>query len=257
MPRGRPDPFSQVADGGCFHLVPGLQILEQDRAQLDEPQCRLASGDYGVHARAIPVVWADTTVAVAVQRRGVAARTAVTLAGDEIDERCFISLLHGLPLSVTGQGPNGTLGAVSFRPKAQERGFWHSIRGQTSPAKRGDHRHGHRAFLRTPCLRRARRLSRFPKPQPQTGRDRFEPIRAGWMPHHGRSTLSVRPDSTRRGRIRRGEARSDGYQSGDAVMGLRGPAARGPGARSARQNKPHGPARRALARPGPARRSRP
>ncbi len=138
MPRGRPDPFSQVADGGRFHLVPGLQILEQDRAQLDEPQCRLASGDDGVYARAIPVVWADATVAVAVQRRGITARTAVTLAGDEIDERCFISLLHGLPLFVTGQEPNGTLGAVSFWLEAQERGFWHSIRGQTPLAKRGD-----------------------------------------------------------------------------------------------------------------------
>ena len=122
MPRGRPDPFSQVADGRCFHLVPGLQILEQDRAQLNEPQCRLASGDYGVHARAIPVVWADATVAVAVQCRGIAARPAVTLAGDEVDERCFISLLHGLPLSVTGQGPNGTLGAMSFWLEAQEWG---------------------------------------------------------------------------------------------------------------------------------------
>ena len=27
MPRGRPDPFGQVADGGRVHLVPGLQIL--------------------------------------------------------------------------------------------------------------------------------------------------------------------------------------------------------------------------------------
>ena len=165
MPRGRPDPFGQVADGGCFHLVPGLQILEQNRAQLDEPQCRLASGDYGVHARAIPVVWADTTVAVAVQRRGVAARPAVTLAGDEIDERYFISLLHGLPLSVTGQGPNGTLGAVSFWPKAKERGFWHSIRGQTPPAKRGDLRTWPQSVLarsRTRCLGRVRPAVAFP-----------------------------------------------------------------------------------------------
>ena len=158
MPRRRPDPFSQVADGGRFHLVPGLQILEQDRAQLDEPQCRLASGDYGVHARAIAVVWADATVAVAVQRRGVAARTAVTLTGDEIDDRCFISLLHGLPLSVAGQGPNGALSAVSFWPKAQERGFWHSIRGQTPPAKRGDQLRGpgDSRDLRTPCVGAAR-----------------------------------------------------------------------------------------------------
>jgi len=87
MPRGRPDPFSQVADGGRFHLVPGLQILEQDRAQFDEAQRGLASGDDGVHAWAIRVVGADTTVAVAVEGRGVTARSAVALTGDQIDER--------------------------------------------------------------------------------------------------------------------------------------------------------------------------
>ena len=98
MPRGRPDPFSQVADGGRFHLVPGLQILEQDRAQLDEAQRSLASGDDGVHAGTISVVGADAAVAVTVECRGVTARPAVSLAGDEIDERCFLSLLHRLPL---------------------------------------------------------------------------------------------------------------------------------------------------------------
>jgi hypothetical protein len=103
MPRGRPDPFGQVPDRGGFHLVPGLQILEQDGAQLDQPQRRLASGDDGVHTGAIGVVRADATVAVAVESRGIAARSAVTLAGDEIDERCFLGLLHGLPLSVLGQ----------------------------------------------------------------------------------------------------------------------------------------------------------
>ena len=75
MPRGRPDPFGQVADGGGVHLVPGLQILEQDRAQLDEPQRRLASGDDGVHAGAVGVVGTDAAVAVAVEGRGVAARS--------------------------------------------------------------------------------------------------------------------------------------------------------------------------------------
>ena len=98
MPRGRPDPFSQVADGGGFHLVPSLEILEQDRAQLDESQRSLASGDDGVHAGTISVVGADAAVAVTVECRGVTARPAVSLAGDEIDERCFLSLLHRLPL---------------------------------------------------------------------------------------------------------------------------------------------------------------
>ena len=104
MPRGRPDPLGEVPDGGGFHLVPGLQILEQDRAQLDEPQRRLASGDDGVHTGAVGVVRADATVAVAVEGRRVAARSAVTLTGDQIDEGRFLGLLHELPLSGTGQG---------------------------------------------------------------------------------------------------------------------------------------------------------
>ena len=95
MPRGRPDPLGQVADGGGVHLVPDPQILEQDGTQLDEPQCRLASGDDGVHAGTVTVVRANAAVAVAIERRGVAARSAVTLTGDEIDERCFLGLLHG------------------------------------------------------------------------------------------------------------------------------------------------------------------
>jgi hypothetical protein len=98
MPRGRPDPFSQVADGGRVHLVPALEILQQDRAQLDESQRSLASGDDGVHAGTISVVRADAAIAVTVQGRGVTARPAVSLASDEIDERCFLGLLHGLPL---------------------------------------------------------------------------------------------------------------------------------------------------------------
>jgi len=87
MPRGRPDPFSQVADGGRFHLVPGLQILEQDRAQLDEAQRSLAPGDDGVHAWAVGVVGAHATIAIAVECCGVAAGPAIALTGDQIDER--------------------------------------------------------------------------------------------------------------------------------------------------------------------------
>ena len=102
MPRGRPDPLGEVPDGGGFHLVPGLQILEQDRAQLDEPQGGLASGDDGVHAGAVRVVRAHATVAVAIEGGGVAARPAVTLTGDEIDERCFLGLLH-VSLSLLGR----------------------------------------------------------------------------------------------------------------------------------------------------------
>ena len=97
MPRGRPDPFSQVADGGRIHLVAGLEILEQERTQLDEPQGRLAPRDDGVHARAVAVVRADAAIAVAIESGRITARTAVALTGDEIDERCFLDLLHGGP----------------------------------------------------------------------------------------------------------------------------------------------------------------
>jgi hypothetical protein len=86
MPRGRPDPLSQIANGGRVHSVPGLEVLKQDRAELDEAQGRLAPGDDGVHAGTVAVVRADATVAVTVEGCGVAARPAVTLTGDEIDE---------------------------------------------------------------------------------------------------------------------------------------------------------------------------
>ena len=73
-PRGRPDPFGQVADGGRVHLVPDLEILEQQRPQLDEPQGRLAPRDDGVHAGTVAIVGTDAAVAVAIQRGGVTAR---------------------------------------------------------------------------------------------------------------------------------------------------------------------------------------
>jgi hypothetical protein len=138
MPRRRPDPFSQVADGGCFHLVPGLEILEQDRAQLDEAQRGLASGDYGVHARAVRVVGADAAIAVAVQGRRVTARSAVPLTGDEIDERFFLGLLHGLPLCGLGKGRwgRGVGSCLESWGDPMCGGFWHSIRGQWHLAKR-------------------------------------------------------------------------------------------------------------------------
>jgi hypothetical protein len=89
-------------------LVPGLEILEQDRPQLDEPQGGLASGDDGVHAGTIRVMRAHPAVAVTVEGRCIAARTAVSLARDQIDERGVLGLLHGLPpvaaLGTSGRG---------------------------------------------------------------------------------------------------------------------------------------------------------
>jgi hypothetical protein len=85
-------------------LAAALDILEEDRTELDDPQGGLAPGDNGVHAGTVAVVRADAAVAVAVQRCGVAACPAVSLAGDQINERRFLGLLHGLPLSWAGKG---------------------------------------------------------------------------------------------------------------------------------------------------------
>ena len=75
-------------------LVPRAQIPEQDRPQLDEPQCRLASGDDGVHTGTVRVVGTDATIAIAVEGGGVTATPAVSFTGDEIDECDVVDLLH-------------------------------------------------------------------------------------------------------------------------------------------------------------------
>jgi hypothetical protein len=67
-------------------LVAGLEVLEQDRTELDQPKGRFAPRDDGVHAGTVAVVRADATVAVTVERCGIAAGSAITLTGDEIDE---------------------------------------------------------------------------------------------------------------------------------------------------------------------------
>jgi hypothetical protein len=94
MPRGRPDPLDEVADGGGVHLVASLEVLEQDRSELDQPQGRLAPGDDGVDAGTVAVVGADAAVAVAIEGCRVTACPAVTFTGDQIDERYFFCLLH-------------------------------------------------------------------------------------------------------------------------------------------------------------------
>src|SRR5574337_708148 len=85
-PRGRPDPFGQLADGTGVHLVAGPQILEQDRPHLDDAQGRLAPGHDGVHAGAVGVVGTDAAVTVTVEVGGIAAPATVALTGDEVDE---------------------------------------------------------------------------------------------------------------------------------------------------------------------------
>ena len=106
MPRGRPDPLGQVTDGGRVHLVPALEILEQDRAELDESEGRLAPGDDGVHAGTVAVVGADAAVAVTVEGCGVTAGPAVAFTGDEINEGRFLGLLH-VTLSLLGRDGGG------------------------------------------------------------------------------------------------------------------------------------------------------
>jgi hypothetical protein len=122
MPRGRPDPLCQVPDGGGVHLVAPLQVLEKDRTELDQPQGRLAPGDDGVHARTVAVVWADATVAVAVERRSIAARTTVTLTCNEIDERRFLGLLHKSLTSLRLR--SGLAGARGIAVERSRGRFW-------------------------------------------------------------------------------------------------------------------------------------
>jgi hypothetical protein len=90
-------------------LVPGLEILEQDRTELDQSEGRLAPGDDGVHAGTVAVVGTDAAIAITIERRRVAARAAIALAGDQIDERSFLGLLH-VSLSPLGQSLTWALG---------------------------------------------------------------------------------------------------------------------------------------------------
>ena len=89
-PRGRPDPFGQVADGGRVHLVPGLEILEQERTQLDEPQRGLASGDDGVHAGTVAVMRTYAAIAPA---RLCPSAASVRESVKQAEEASFVDLI--------------------------------------------------------------------------------------------------------------------------------------------------------------------
>ena len=137
-PRGRPNPLREVPDGGGVQLAAALQVVEQDRSELDQPQGRFAPGDDGVHAGTVAVVRADAAVAVAVERGGIAARAAIALAGNQIDKRRFLGLLH-ISLSLSG-AKSGWARDVGAWPSATltnaGAGFCGSIRGDVQPAKR-------------------------------------------------------------------------------------------------------------------------
>jgi hypothetical protein len=75
-------------------LIASLEVLEQDRAELDQAEGRFAPGDDGVHAGTVGVMGTDAAIAVTVKCCGVAAGAAIPLAGDQIDERFFLGLLH-------------------------------------------------------------------------------------------------------------------------------------------------------------------
>ena len=111
MPRGRPNPLGQVANCGGVHSVSDLEILEQDWPELDQPKGGLAPGDDGVHAGTVAVVGTDAAVAIAVECGGIAARAAIALAGDQIDERRFLGLLH---VSLSPSGAKSGLGGVAL-----------------------------------------------------------------------------------------------------------------------------------------------
>jgi hypothetical protein len=95
------DALDQVAQLGSLHLsgdylCPGSQFLEHDRAQLNDAQRGLAPSDDGVDTRTVSVVRTDSAVAVAIQRHGVTAVAAFTLACDEIDKWIGKCLFSGL-----------------------------------------------------------------------------------------------------------------------------------------------------------------
>jgi hypothetical protein len=116
-------------------LVPALEILEQDGAQLDEAQRGLAPGDDGVHAGAVAVVRTHATVAVTVEGSGITAVPAIALARDEIDERGILGLLQRTP-SICGAGhERGGLGDLPEDASGPVSAGWPSIGGQAFRAK--------------------------------------------------------------------------------------------------------------------------
>jgi hypothetical protein len=116
--------------------VSDLEILEQDRTELDESESRLAPGDDGVHAGAVAVVGTHAAIAIAVEGRRVAAASAIALAGDQIDEGRFLSLLHD-SLSPHGGGHTGLgRGDVLGATRGARSGIARSIGGLFLYAKR-------------------------------------------------------------------------------------------------------------------------
>src|SRR4029079_17447920 len=89
----------------------------------------------GVHAGAVAVVGTDAAVAITVQGGGIAAGPTVPFAGDQIDERRFLGLLH-VSLSLLGRwgAARGLGDGILTDPRG--RGVFESIRGEIPTAKR-------------------------------------------------------------------------------------------------------------------------
>jgi hypothetical protein len=112
--------------------LPASGVLEEDRAEFDQAQCALAPGDDGVHTGTVRVVGADAAVAIAVERSRITTVPAVALAGDEINECRFLSLLHKSPQYVTAIDPSS--GGAPVKEARDARGG-PSIRLQIGIAK--------------------------------------------------------------------------------------------------------------------------
>jgi len=86
------------------------QVLQEDRAEFDQAQGRLASSDDGVDTGTVGVVRARAAVAVAVQAGRIAAPAAVALTGDQIEETFLgdVGSHPSLTASIHRSGAPGT-----------------------------------------------------------------------------------------------------------------------------------------------------
>jgi hypothetical protein len=139
--------------------VSDLEILEQDRTELDQSEGRLAPGDDGVHAGTVAVVGADAAVAVAIEGRCIAAGAAVAFAGDEIHKGAFLGLLHAFLFPHTATGTRAWAGAT-FWVDAGGAGVSGSICGLFPYAKREKCLAEHESCVPEPGSRRCGRHAR-------------------------------------------------------------------------------------------------
>jgi hypothetical protein len=83
-------------------------------------------------------VRADAAVAVTVERCRVATGSAITLTGDEIDERRFLGLLQIVPLSVPGQDGARRAVRLGDRPRSRVHGNFAKYRPSIPNGQEGE-----------------------------------------------------------------------------------------------------------------------